>query len=114
MKFKRRPQTPIEAMQFVFTMQGVAALRNFCNGQLGNVTCGDGLAEAVIGTLEDGAEGQIQHIATEGDWIAKGGRGEFYPIKEAIFPTLYEAVKPDAWYKNLFNLVKFRCWPLFG
>lgn len=93
-------------MQFVFTIQGVAALREFCNGQLGAVTCGDGLAETVIGTLEDGAAGQVQHVATESDWIAKGAQGEFYPIKEASFPTLYEAVKPDPWYKKFFNWMK--------
>ena len=30
--------------------------------------------------------------ANEGDWIIKGIKGEFYPIKDGIFKETYEAV----------------------
>jgi hypothetical protein len=33
-----------------------------------------------------------QHIATEGDYIIKGVKGEFYPCKPDIFETTYEKV----------------------
>lgn len=31
--------------------------------------------------------------ATNGDWIIKGTKGEFYPCKDEIFQEIYEAVK---------------------
>lgn len=39
-----------------------------------------------IDTLEGG------HIACPGDWIITGVKGEFYPVKDAIFKETYEAV----------------------
>ena len=47
-------------------------------------------AEAEICTLEDGARAVVKHIATDGDWIVKGVRGEFYPCKSDIFEQTYE------------------------
>lgn len=46
----------------------------------------------VIGTLEDGkSDGpQVQHIASVGDWIIKGVKGEFYPCKPEIFEKTYD------------------------
>jgi len=32
-------------------------------------------------------------LATEGDWIIKGIKGEFYPCKPDIFEATYEEVK---------------------
>lgn len=40
----------------------------------------------VIITLEG------KHVATVGDWIIKGVKGEFYPCKPDIFEATYEAV----------------------
>jgi len=40
----------------------------------------------VIKTLEG------RHIASIGDWIIKGVKGEFYPIKENIFFETYDKV----------------------
>ena len=31
-----------------------------------------------------------QHIATPGDWIIRGVKGEFYPCKPDIFQATYE------------------------
>jgi len=33
-----------------------------------------------------------QHIANIGDWIIKGVKGEFYPIKPDIFEMTYEVM----------------------
>ena len=56
---------------------------------------GKSKAQVRILTLEDGAPGsshQVEHIATEGDWIIQGTKGEFYPIKEDIFLETYSKV----------------------
>lgn len=41
----------------------------------------------VIKTLEG------EHIADINDWIIKGIKGEFYPIKPDIFDATYEAIE---------------------
>lgn len=51
--------------------------------------------QARIVTLEDGESGnthQVDHIATEGDWIIQGVKGEFYPCKPDIFEETYQKV----------------------
>ena len=56
---------------------------------------GKSKAQVRILTLEDGTPGsshQVKHIATEGDWIIQGTKGEFYPIKEDIFLETYSKV----------------------
>jgi len=45
-----------------------------------------------IHTLEDGNDGRAKHVATIGDWIIKGVKGEFYPCKPDIFLKTYEPV----------------------
>lgn len=94
MKFRKKPVV-IEAVQFLPTIAGEAALREFCGASLGNVNkqAFDGFRwEAEIVTLEDGHDNRVQHVATEGDWIIKGVQGEFYPCKPDIFDMTYEAV----------------------
>ena len=44
--------------------------------------------DLVIVTLEG------QYIASIGDWIIKGVKGEFYPCKPDIFEATYEEVLP--------------------
>jgi hypothetical protein len=48
--------------------------------------------DAIIPTLEDGPAGQVAHYVNPGDWIAKGGAGEFWAIKPDIFAATYEQV----------------------
>lgn len=43
-------------------------------------------------TLEDGIDGRAKHVATIGDWIIKGIKGEFYPCKPDIFKETYDPV----------------------
>jgi hypothetical protein len=50
----------------------------------------DGLCPLTIQTLE----GPI--IASPGDWIITGIKGEKYPCKPEIFRASYEPVEPDA------------------
>lgn len=49
--------------------------------------------ELVIPTLEDGKFIKAKHVATEGDYVIKGIRGEFYFCKEDIFNETYEEVE---------------------
>lgn len=43
-----------------------------------------------IYTLEDGFDSRAKHVASIGDWIIKGVKGEFYPCKPDIFDLTYE------------------------
>lgn len=49
--------------------------------------------ELIIPTLEDGKFIKAKHVATEGDYVIKGIRGEFYFCKEDIFNEIYEEVE---------------------
>jgi hypothetical protein len=94
MKFRKKPVV-VDAVKFIYTEQGLADLKAFCNDSLGKVSKArhpDSLAEAEIGTLEDGLHLTVKHIATEGDWIIKGVQGEFYACKPDIFEATYEPV----------------------
>jgi len=77
---------PVVVQAVPFTAGTVEVLRDFCGDALGEVTD----TEAHIRTLEDGSEHQVEHIATLGDYIIKGIRGEFYPCKPDIFEASYE------------------------
>lgn len=46
-----------------------------------------GLPDIIIPTLEG------NHLCKVGDWIIKGVKGEFYPIKNDIFEMTYELVE---------------------
>ena len=82
-KFRKKPVV-IEAIQFEGGIPSVVKIveelgipedrYNFRNGKF------------YIHTLEG------THIANVGDWIIKGVKGEFYPIKPDIFEKTYEAV----------------------
>jgi hypothetical protein len=81
MKFRKKPVV-IEAVQW--TGENAAELNAFMGGALALHpihTC-----SPVIHTLEG------DHLATRGDWIIKGVKGEFYPCKPDIFAATYEEV----------------------
>ncbi len=97
MKFRKKPVV-IEAVQFVYTEEGIQRLRDFCGDAVGHFAKArhpDAKAEIEIGTLEDGVHLTVKHIATEGDWIIKGVQGEFYPCKPDIFEQTYEEVTDE-------------------
>jgi hypothetical protein len=51
-----------------------------------------GSNELHIMTLEDGKDKAAKHVASPGDWIVRGIKGEMYPVKPDIFEATYEAV----------------------
>ena len=97
-KWRKKP-VEIEACQFVYTDEGIDALKKFCGDNLGVINKmrhPDAKAEAQLGTLEDGIHLTVQHIATEGDYIIKGIQGEFYACKPDIFLQTYEQVEQSS------------------
>ena len=96
MKYRKKPVV-VEAIQFVYTKDGIDTLRKFGGAAIGNVgkdrtPTAKGYAE--IGTLEDGEhpDFKVVHIATEGDYIIRGVKGEYYACKPDIFLETYEPV----------------------
>lgn len=73
--FRKKPVV-IEAIQFRGNFDELESFvggdANFTNGEL------------VIATLEGALH------ASDGDWIIKGVKGEFYPCKPDIFAATYE------------------------
>ena len=94
-KFRKKPVV-IEAVQW--TGENLREIITFTDGRPNTRTQHAGMMWAqyealvaekglIIFTLEG------QHIATPGDWIIKGVKGEFYPCKPDIFAATYEAAE---------------------
>lgn len=82
--FRKKPVT-IEARQFTDFGDGIHDLLAWCGGM--------GSRDALGRIIEiETLEGTM--LARPGDWIIKGVKGEFYPIKNEIFAATYEAVQP--------------------
>lgn len=81
MKFRKKPVV-IEARQYT-GLNGTELLGWIGGSELEENFFGDYIE---IKTLE----GTMR--ADKGDWIIKGVKGEFYPIKDEIFRETYEAV----------------------
>lgn len=77
MKFRKKPVV-IDAVQL--GQNNRYDIMNWCGGRPGYDQ------KIIIPTLE----GEIS--ASEGDWIIKGIKGEFYPCKPDIFEATYERV----------------------
>jgi hypothetical protein len=83
MKYRKKPVI-IDAVQWLGTKQSfdeilAMGLVNWKPGIMGTYTF-------IIKTLEG------EHLANKNDWIIKGVKGEFYPIKPDIFKQTYESV----------------------
>lgn len=94
MKYRKKPVV-IEAIQFVYSKEGIDELKKFAGaavGKVGKERHWDAKGYAEIGTLEDGdhPEFKVVHIATEGDYIIRGVAGEYYACKPEIFLQTYE------------------------
>ena len=86
MKYRKKPVV-IEAIQF--TQNNFPEIKDFTNNlahSFGIENSTDMIATCIIPTLEG------DHIATEGDYIIKGVKGEFYPCKPDVFEMTYEMV----------------------
>ena len=119
MKYRKKP-VEIEAIQFVYSKDGIDALRRFAGaavGKVGKERRPDAKGYAEIGTLEDGEhpEFKVVHIATEGDYIIRGIKGEYYACKPDIFVETYEEVKDieDDPFKKLFPVKEKHPWEKF-
>ena len=97
-QFRKKPVV-IDAIQW--TGSNLPAVIKFIDGAVDTrSTHWDDYQEIVrkngltIHTLEDGPDGRAKHVASEGDWIIRGVKGEFYPCKPDIFAATYEPVEP--------------------
>ena len=84
-RFKKKPVT-IEAAMWLGKNSRDA--KEFCRANMmPNFSMGEieGKKGLLIPTLEGG------HIAERGDWIIKGGAGEYYPCRNWIFEQTYES-----------------------
>lgn len=84
-KWRKKPVV-VEAIQFKDNAETIAAISEFVTQRVLTVNYDDGVATAIIETLEG------DHIAQEGDFIIKGVKGECYPCKPDIFEMTYEEV----------------------
>lgn len=96
MHFRKKPVV-IEATRFPVEVpddltpeysQAITDLAKWCGGDFQSDLEGMFEPRINIPTLEG------VMTASPGDWIIKGVKGEFYPIKEEIFLATYEAVTP--------------------
>jgi len=83
MKYRKKPVV-IEAVQYKNGNR--EEIIDFTNGTAKFFTRSHGLT---IPTLEG------EHVASPGDWIIKGIKGEFYPCKPDIFEATYDEVKEE-------------------
>lgn len=88
MKFRKKPVV-IEAWEWDQTPEKLGELmmiRGFSNAWLGHNTSASKkvITNLRIKTLEG------HHNVSDGDWIIKGVKGEFYPCKPDIFAMTYE------------------------
>lgn len=81
-RFRKRP-VEIEAMQLLPSNEGNVA--SWCGSAIEHVR-GE-MPTLSITTLEG------VMLASMGDWIVKGVKGEFYPVREDIFYATYEKVE---------------------
>jgi hypothetical protein len=94
--YRKKPEL-IDAVKFEYTGECIAFLEKWLGESFISTRMErhpGAVAELHIGTLEDGSTSdyQVEHIATQGDFIIKGVEGEFYPCKPDIFMKTYEEV----------------------
>jgi hypothetical protein len=86
MKYRKKP-VEIEAVRF--RRNNWNDILEFTNNTAHTLIIERGInkiATCIIPTLEG------EHIASEGDYIIRGVKGEFYPCKPDIFEMTYEKV----------------------
>ena len=86
-KYRKKPVV-IEAIQFIDTPERLEELSKFIDNQPLRVDYKNPNKPVLkLQTLEG------EHIASVGDIIIKGVKGEFYPCKPDIFEKTYEPVE---------------------
>lgn len=89
MKFRKKPVV-IEARRFEVYRGAAEALKlaAWCGGKIPSLHAIHPVVE--IPTLEG------TMVASDGDWIIMGVKGEFYPCKNEIFLATYESAKDES------------------
>ena len=86
-KYRKKPVV-IEAIKFIDTTERIEELSGFIDNQPLRIDYKNPEKPILkLNTLEG------EHIASVGDWIIKGVKGEFYPSKPDIFEMTYEKVE---------------------
>ncbi len=88
MKFRKKPVI-ISAVQYDGTPAGYERVCQFAPG-VSFPPCAAVAFGIYVPTLEG------DHIASPGDWIIRGVKGELYPCKPDIFAMTYDPVNEDA------------------
>ena len=105
MKYRKKPVV-IEAIQFIDTPERLEELSKFIDNQPLRVDYKNPNKPVLkLQTLEG------EHIASVGDYIIKGVKGEFYPCKPDIFEMTYEPVncymeELQSVYNQITNILK--------
>jgi hypothetical protein len=83
----RKKPIPVEARQLLGSKDGQTGrdLADWCGGSVGGL-----FAEPKV--LVPTLEGDL--MARAGDWIVKGPRGEFWPVKGSVFAETYDECPP--------------------
>lgn len=87
MKYRKKPVV-IEAKQFQGTPESAVAIFDVFNIPGGRFIPDNDLKTGLL--LIPTLEGKM--MASAGDWIILGIKGEFYPCKPDVFEATYEAV----------------------
>ncbi len=91
-KYRKKPVT-IEAVQFDGSSAHKTAIARWMRGEryaYQRYAYPNPSTRDLVGFAIETLEGTM--IAHEGDWIVKGVKGEFYPVRNDIFEATYEAV----------------------
>ena len=80
-KYRKKPVV-IDAIRY--TGDNILEIKQFAKNKIWTNT---GYSHLTIPTLEG------DHKCDVGDWIIKGIKGEFYPVKNDIFEATYEKVE---------------------
>jgi len=90
MKYRKKPVV-IEAHQL--TPESLPTIRNFIACEFHESFMLDDFGDIIPALTIKTLEGWIN--AANGDFIVKGVKGEFYPVKPDIFAETYEIVEED-------------------
>ena len=83
--YRKRP-VAIRAIQL--TMENSAEIKAVVGGRDWSRPPTRAVTGIIVPTLEG------QHEASFDDWIVQGVKGEFYPVKPAIFEATYDETQP--------------------
>lgn len=94
-KFRKKPVV-IEADQLGESYERDLAIMQWAGGYIPDTRPDDPGPRLGPGELFHIHTPEGDLVASEGDWIIKGVKGEFYLCKPDIFAATYEPVEPDA------------------